>query len=186
MDSWTVDFGMWDFYRLRLEVLERLMGDHPASALELVDAAWPAIRTANLLRVPVVLPAILHVRLAAEMAAWAENRGDGRLRKRVKSTCDELRAVKRPDGPALGQFAQAALHLAAGSRAQAEAELVRAKAACDVARLGAHGLMVERALLRLRGEPDEALGAALADHGMTVPTRWARYLTPGFGEGQFL
>jgi len=186
MDSWTVDFGMWDFYRLRLEVLERLMGDHPASALELVDAAWPAIRTANLLRVPVVLPAILHVRLAAEMAAWAENRGDGRLRKRVQRTCDELRAVKRPDGPALGQFAQAALHLAAGSRAQAEAELVRAKAACDVARLGAHGLMAERALLRLRGESDEPLGPVLADHGMTAPARWARYLTPGFGEGQFL
>ncbi len=186
MDSWTVDFGMWDFYRLRLEVLERLLGEHPESTLELVDAAWPKIRAANLLRVPVVLPAILHVRLAAEMAAWAANRGDTRLRARVKKTADELHKVSRPDGPAMAQIARAALQLAAGSRAQAETELLRAKAACEQARLAGHALMTERALCKLRGGSDAELSAALADHGVTRPERWARYQTPGFGEGQLL
>ncbi|MCA9578982.1 MAG: AAA family ATPase, partial [Myxococcales bacterium] len=214
MHSWTVDFGMWDFYRLRLEVLERLNGEQPESALALVDAAWPAIRAANLLRVPVVLPAILHVRLAAEVAAWCARPGDRRLRRRVERTRDELRVVKRPDGPALALVAQAALslaseasgvssgsgasraagasHTASSSRAReaARAELERALAACDAARLGAHALLCRRALLELGAEgaaaDDKALMDSLAAHGIADPPRWARYVTPGFGAGQLL
>lgn len=186
MDSWTVDFGMWDFYRLRLEVIERLLGEHPQSALELVDAAWPAIRAANLLRVPVVLPAILHVRLAAEVAAWCAQPGNRGLRRRVERTRDDLRAVARPDGPALAQVAQAALHAAAGSTAAATAELERARQACESARLGAHALLVRRALALLGGvDMPEALQTELAEHGVADPGRWARYVTPGFGAGQW-
>jgi hypothetical protein len=185
MDSWTVDFGLWDFYRLRLEVIERLLGEHPESALQLLDEAWPSIRAANLLRVPVVLPAILHVRLAAELAAWCARPDDRPLRRRVERTRDELRAVPRADGPALAHVAQAALHRAAGAHPQAAAELSLAAEACDQARLAAHALLCQRALAVLRGEdPEQPLAQQLVDHGVADPERWARYVTPGFGAGQ--
>lgn len=186
MASWTVDFGMWDFYRLRLEVLECFLGEHPASALEQVDQAWSGIVRANLLRVPVVLPAILHVRLAAEVAALCEKPGNSILRKRIRKTIGRLQKVGRADGPIMASIGAAALAEDTGDRAGADARLEEARAAAAAARCGA----IERTcawVLAGRGGDlgaREEAAALLRADGVMAPGRWALYAVPGFGLGQ--
>jgi hypothetical protein len=183
MASWTVEFGLWDFYRLRLEVLERLLGSEPASALELIDAAMPGIKAANLLRVPVVLPAILHVRVAAEMAALASAHPAQRagLLKRARKSVAELERVSRPDGPALAKVVRASLLGLSGDQAGAAATLRSAHQACERAQLGAMSLMCQRLLSLRAGDSDTTreVEQRLAESGITNPELWGRYLTPG-------
>ena len=179
MSTWTVDFGMWDFYRLRLELLETLIGDAPARALAQLDAVWGDIERANLLRVPVIRPAILHVRLAAEMAALMEKPANRSLRRRVHATARQLSKVRRLDGPTLAEIAQAGLRRAEGDDAGYRAGLRRAQELADGARLG-----VTKELCRwvLADERDPTGGDArdrLETSGVAEPALWMRYALPG-------
>ena len=174
MASWTVDFGMWDFYRLRLEILEHLIGDRPEDALATLDASWPKIVRANLLRVGVIRPAILQARLASEMAAFVRDPRSGTLKRRVAATSRQLAQIRRMDGPTLAAVADAGLCRVEGDHEGCRRALEKARRMAREARLG----VTEDLCAWVLGEGASARERLIAN-GVAEPSHWIRYGLPG-------
>ena len=81
MREWTVSFGVWDFYRLRLKTLRALCWGDAREALRLLDELWPLLGRNHLLRMPIVRGPALTLRLSVLLGRLEESARPGlRLR----------------------------------------------------------------------------------------------------------
>ncbi|HEX6245876.1 MAG TPA: hypothetical protein VFZ61_33355 [Polyangiales bacterium] len=195
MDGWTVSFGVWDIYRLRLRVLRALCWGDVARARALLDELWPALQQHHLLRVPAVRSAALSLRVAVLLNQLAAQPASSRFARfgaaaaRVRAlTTDVLGLVRalegepRRDALAQALVARAALAHRQGTDAQRDALLERAFVVAQEADLRVTDRMIRRlqAALRGRWEERDQIDHELGRAGVSVPAAWQAFATPGF------
>jgi hypothetical protein len=182
MDAWSVPFGLWDFYELRLRILLALRLNDGATALGLVREHWARIQSAGLLEMPVSRPAILQLRGAAEITQLAASGWrDPELDKSLRQTQRMLHRTPRNDAVGFAQVVRASIDLNAGRTRRGLSRLREAAEFYRTHQLEACALMTERVLALATHAEAEARAAEqqLAVLGIHEPSGWARFHTPG-------
>ena len=171
--------------------LDLYTGD-PERALARLDAQWPDIREAQMLRIAVLRAQLLQLRSASAVAAadMAEARGQwaraALLRRRARADARRLRRERILRAVPWAALAEAAAEWSAGDDASARARLEEAVAGFD-----RQGMQLYAAAARVRMGERTRLhgGASLAQAGREVfaredvanPARLVGMLAPGFG-----
>jgi serine/threonine protein kinase len=183
MREWTLSFGVWDFYRLRLKALRALCWGDAPEALRLLDELWPQLGRNHLLRMPIVRGPALTLRLSVLLARFEEAQRPGLgLRAEIARLTALLLYDQRPDGRVHALVARAALKQRAGRHAARDCLLQRAERLAREADLR----LVERMIRRLRAclsgrySEREKVEDELAQQGVSDVDAWARFVTPGF------
>jgi hypothetical protein len=185
MEGWTVSFGTWDFYRLRLQTLRALCWGDVPRARQLLDALWPQLRRHHLLRTPIVRGPALALRASVliEELATAPRPGSG-LRQEVQALAAALAREPRQDARVHGALAEAFLCHHDGRDRQRDASLARCEEHARQGDLRVVARMIGRLRAQLTGCESlrMQLETELDDHGVKEASAWARFVTPGFSQ----
>lgn len=184
MREWTVSFGVWDFYRLRLKTLRALCWGDAREALRLLDELWPLLGRNHLLHMPIVRGPALTLRLSVLLARFEESAFPGlALRAEIARLTALLLYDQRPDGRVHALIARAALKQRAGRSVARDRLLARAEVLAREADLRLVERMIRRLRAGLAGRYSERgkVEDELAQQGVSDVDAWARFVTPGFG-----
>jgi hypothetical protein len=185
MQDWTIGFGVWDFYHMRLRVLRALCWRDPARARELMEEVWPDLERHQLLHVPVVRGAAFVLRSSVLLGALEHASGAQlAVQAELWKLCAVLRAERRRDAQVHGEIVRAALYQHMGWTAKRDARLAQAAELAREGDLRVVTRMIERLRAGLAGRTDQRmrLENELAEAGVVNPRAWQAFVTPGFSE----
>jgi serine/threonine protein kinase len=183
MREWTVSFGVWDFYRLRLKTLRALCWGDPAQALRLLDELWPQLTRGHVLRMPIVRGPALTLRLSVLLGQLEQSPGAALgLRAEIVRLIVALGYASRRDGRVHALVARAALWQRAGLLRARDRLLARAEALARAGELRLVEGMIRRLRAGLAGRvaERERIEQELTRQGVADVDGWARFATPGF------
>jgi hypothetical protein len=183
MRDWTVGFGVWDFYKLRLQTLQELCWGQLAEARSLLDGAWPELKRHHLLHTPIVRGPALVLRLSVLLAQLRDGGLAQRaLRREISSLSATLARESRPDARIHALIARAALAWRARRVERCHQLLERAETLAREADLRVVVRMIERQRALLDGRESDRIQkeAELAQRGVADAAAWALYIVPGF------
>ena len=184
------DFQLQHLYALRVHAFCDVVDGRARVGFDRVQAAWPRVRRAGLLRHALLrTDAIsLRARLAIAAAAVSERRARDRLLRKAQPDVKRLAAESRPDALATAALLRAGVEALRGDSTQASASLDRAIgtfAQAEMVLLAAtarrrKGELLGDAGSRLREESDRQLD----ELGVALPARWLLLMAPGFDEAR--
>lgn len=105
--AWSpvVEFSLQHFYVAQVVALSHLLEGRPDRATEAIEAIWPRLRRAQLLRIPVArIDALaLRARVGLCLAKWTPDR-QPKILAAVRRDADELMGEERSDAQAIGRL----------------------------------------------------------------------------------
>ncbi|MEM1415078.1 MAG: AAA family ATPase [Myxococcota bacterium] len=172
LERWNLEYGLWDFYTHRLEVLYALRRGEVAKARELVDAEWPRVKAARLHWLPLTRGPAHQVRAAVALAS-----GDAEDARR---SLKRLAGCRRADGPAFASMVDAALREGAGDVPGALRAFGEAEERYRAADMAVGWRMAAWRAARLREDAARAamLERELEAQGVVDVASWALYQAP--------
>jgi eukaryotic-like serine/threonine-protein kinase len=185
--TWTVRWVHLQHYHHLLGVGQAaLYAGDAERALHTLNANWPALRAAQILRISLIRDEIHHLR--ARLAITAAQAGardrDTLLRRAARDAALVARATE-PSMAALGELALAAVDHLRGDDDRAQSRLRGCIVAFGGAEMRAYLIAAGAALGRVVGGDDGAVVAreakdALRAQAVVEPARWIAMLAPGF------
>lgn len=173
---------------VRASVCHALYCDEPERAHELLEQAWPQLRSSGLLAITFVRIFATQLRAGATLALAA--RSPSRRRQLLERAHDHASALAReklPIGVAAAAVARAGHASQTGNRAGAVTALAQAASTFRREGMRTHAACTERALAALSGREGEArveqVERELRAQGIANPAAWSRVRVPGMVAG---
>ncbi len=169
---------------LRASVCHALYSDEPERAHELLEQAWPQLRSSGLLAITFVRIFATQLRAGATLALAARRPSRRReLLERAHDHASSLAREKLPIGVAGAALARAGHAFQTGDRASAVTALAQAASTFRSGGMRTHAACAERTHAALSGREGESrveqAERELRAQGIANPAAWSRVRVPG-------
>jgi hypothetical protein len=181
MRRWTsAGFYSQHYFALIATVQTALYRGEGASALRLLQAAWPKLESAMLLRLQSIRIELHHLRARAALSASAALNSPQDQRKLLRLAVKDASAIAGEDMPwasPLAEIIEAGVSAQRGTRRAAKDALGRAARSFDALEMDLYAAAVRFQQDRLAGGAGD--GAWMVKQGIVDPAKMASMLVPG-------